>query len=229
MRAPDAGDSARFSSLLHASAFCRSDGVPPSAPALVTPAVSRLLGHIGLFMNEITYDDNVIAPLRFKYCPMCTSPLTREIIFDDNIPRVKCPNCGWIQLISNVVGVVVVAGNERGVVAIVPPNEDGVGLPAGLVEYGEDPETAAIRETFEETGLQVEIIDCLGWYFSNRKTWPGPLVQFIYEAKIIGGVLKGSQEGQARILPVEEFPVISSTRMGSQRAMQIYLSKLSGG
>ncbi len=160
---------------------------------------------------------------------MCTSPLTREVIFDDNIPRVKCPNCGWIQLISNVVGVVVVARNEKGIVAIVPPNEDGVGLPAGLVEYGEDPKVAAIRETFEETGLQVEIIDCLGWYFSNHKTWPGALIQFMYEAEIISGEVKGSQEGKAEIFSEKEFPVLSSTRTGSQKAMQAYVSKRHGG
>ena len=180
-------------------------------------------------MNEILYDDHVIAPLRFRYCLMCASPLTREVIFDDHIPRVKCPNCDWIQLISNVVGVVVVARNEQGIAAIQPPGEDGVGLPAGLVEYGEDPEEAAVRETFEETGLQVEIMDCLGWFFSNRTTWPGPLVQFMYEAKINDGEIKGSQEGKAELFPVEEFPAISSKRMGSQRAMQAYLSRTIGG
>jgi hypothetical protein len=40
MRAPDAGESARFMSLFPASAWFSSDGVPPSAPAQVTRAVS---------------------------------------------------------------------------------------------------------------------------------------------------------------------------------------------
>src|SRR5512138_2240983 len=122
---------------------------------------------------NLSYDENVIAPMRFQYCPMCTSPLTREVVFDDNISRVKYPHCGWIQLLSNVVGVVVIAKNENGIAAILPPDEDGVGLPAGLVEYGEDPEAAAVREVLEETGLVVEIIGCLGWYYANRTTWPG--------------------------------------------------------
>ncbi len=42
-RAPDAGESALFSGSFQASAFFHSDGVPPSAPALVTPAVRHLL------------------------------------------------------------------------------------------------------------------------------------------------------------------------------------------
>ena len=68
---------------------------------------------------NLSYPDSVIPPLRFQYCPICATGLTREVLFDDNIPRVKCPRCGWIQLLSNVVGVVVVARNEQGVAAIV--------------------------------------------------------------------------------------------------------------
>ncbi|HOE70174.1 MAG TPA: NUDIX domain-containing protein [Brevefilum sp.] len=176
----------------------------------------------------LTYADNVISSLRFQYCPMCTSPLVREVIFDDNIPRVKCPVCGWIQLSSNVISVAVVARNEQGIAAIYPPGEAGVGLPAGLVEYGEDPAESAIREVFEETGLEVKIIDCLGWIFVNRTSWPGPMIQILYEAEIIGGHIKGSDEGAARIIPLAEFPAISPSRTGSRKAMQAFLAKIGG-
>lgn len=179
--------------------------------------------------SELLYPENVIPPLRFQFCPMCTTQLTREVIFDDNIPRVKCPNCGWIQLLSNVVGVVTIAKNEQGIVAILPPDEDGIGFPAGLVEYGESPEEAAIREVYEETGLDVVIIDCLGWYFSDRTAWPGPLIQFMYEAKIVGGEPRGSDEGLARIFPEAEIPAISSRRTGSRKAMETYFSKINDG
>lgn len=177
---------------------------------------------------NLVYADNVIAPLRFQYCPMCTSPLAREVIFDDNIPRVRCPNCDWIQLSSNVVGVTVIAQNETGIAAILPPGEDGIGFPGGLVEYGEDPESAAVREVLEETGLEVEIVDCLGWYFANCTTWPGPLVQFMYEAKIVGGQVKGSSEGEAKVFAEAALPPISSRRAGSQRARQAYFLKRNG-
>jgi 8-oxo-dGTP diphosphatase len=126
------------------------------------------------------------------------------------------------------VGVVVVARNEQGIAAIVPPGETGVGLPAGLVEYGEDPAESAVREVFEETGLEAKIVDCLGWIFVNRTSWPGPMIQIMYEAEIIGGKLKGSDEGVAKMFPLHEFPKISSSRTGSQRAMQAYLTKVGG-
>jgi 8-oxo-dGTP pyrophosphatase MutT (NUDIX family) len=176
--------------------------------------------------SKLTYPENVIPPLRFQFCPMCTTPLTREVVFDDNIPRVKCSSCGWIQLSTNAVGVIVIATNEQGIVAILHPNEDGVSTPAGLVEYGESPETAAIREVYEETGLNVVIVDYLGWYFSNQTTWPGPVIQMMYEASVVGGKLRGSDEGEVKIFPHGEFPAISSSRTGSQRARQVYLSKV---
>ena len=177
---------------------------------------------------DLIYPETVITPLRFQFCPMCAARLTREVIFDDNLPRVKCPQCGWIQLLSNVVGVVVVARNEQGIAAILPPGEQGVALPAGLVEYGEDPAEAAVREVLEETGLEVRIVDCLGWVFANPSTWPGPIIQIMYEAEIIGGEVRGSSEGAARLFPVEEFPPICKYRTGSQKAMQSYLAKISG-
>ena len=178
---------------------------------------------------ELVYPENVIPPLRFQFCPMCAARLTREVIFDDNIPRIKCPACGWIQLSSNAVAVVVVARNEQGIAAIFPPGEPGVGLPAGLVEYGEDPAESALREVLEETGLEAKIVDCLGWIFINRTSWPGPMIQIMYEAEIIGGKVKGSDEGAAKIIPLGEFPTISPARTGSQKAMQAYLAKMGGG
>jgi ADP-ribose pyrophosphatase YjhB (NUDIX family) len=179
--------------------------------------------------SKLPYPDNVIPTLQFQFCPMCTTALVREVIFDDNIPRVKCPNCGWIQLLSNVVGVVTIAKSDQGIVAILPPNEDGIGFPAGLVEYGEHPEVAAVREVYEETGLEAVITDCLGWFFSDRITWPGPLVQFMYEARITGGELKGSDEGEARIFPEAELPAVSSYRTGSRKAIDAYISKVNKG
>jgi 8-oxo-dGTP pyrophosphatase MutT (NUDIX family) len=176
-------------------------------------------------MQPLQYPDDVIPILRFQYCPICATPLVREIIFDDNIPRVRCPSCDWIQLSSNVTGVNIIVKSEEGIVAIYPPNREGVGFPGGLVEYGEDPETAAIREVYEETGLEVVVVDCLGWYFLNRTTWPGPVIQFMYEAKVIGGTLRGSSEGEVKIIPEDNFPEIPAHHPVSQKTMEVYRAK----
>jgi len=175
---------------------------------------------------EISYPENMIPGLRFQFCPLCAEHLTREIIFDDNIPRIRCPKCGWIQLSTNAVGVVVVAKKGQEIAAILPPGETGIGLPAGVVEYGEDPAEAGIREVLEETGLEARIVDCLGWIFVKRASWPGPTIEILYEAEIVGGELKGSEEGAARMFAWNELPPISPIRIGSQKALEALRAKM---
>ena len=59
-------------------------------------------------------------------------------------------------------GVVIGPGNK---VVVVNQNGDSWSLPKGHLEENEDPEDAATREIFEESGIQdVKIIDKLGEY-----------------------------------------------------------------
>lgn len=53
--------------------------------------------------------------------------------------------------------------NPEGHLLLVRSADDGAwGIPGGLVEPFERPEEAAVRETWEETGLQVELQELLG-------------------------------------------------------------------
>ena len=100
-------------------------------------------------------------------------------------------------------------------------------LPGGHVEYGGSPAEAAVREAYEETGLIAEVVRCLGWYFAPRCDYPGPGVNFMYETRAVGGTLRDSAEGRARVFSPQEFPLISPNRQGSARAMRAYLGSLS--
>ena len=72
-------------------------------------------------------------------------------------------------------------------------------MPGGILDRGESFEQAAIRETKEETGLRVE----LGERFleENRE---GLGVHTYFTAKVTGGELNGSWEGNPRWIPVED-------------------------
>ena len=178
-------------------------------------------------MKEIhlSYPESVIPMHRFQYCPMCQAPLKREPVFDE-IPRIHCPECGWIQLVSDCVCVISVVKLNDGIVVLNPPDGLGAGLPGGIVEYGESPEIAAAREVFEETGLEVKIVQSLGWSFVQYKDFPGPTVYILFETEAVGGSLREGDEGPVRICNISEVPPFSPQRHGSFTAWTRYINNL---
>jgi 8-oxo-dGTP pyrophosphatase MutT (NUDIX family) len=69
-------------------------------------------------------------------------------------------------------------------------------LPGGLIEPGETPADGAVRETWEETGLLIDVTDILGVYGGNELIVDyvngdrASYVGIIFRGKIIGGALK---------------------------------------
>ncbi|HEY7257977.1 MAG TPA: NUDIX hydrolase [Gaiellales bacterium] len=58
------------------------------------------------------------------------------------------------------------------------------GLPGGEMALGESPGAAAIRETAEETGLEVELAQLVAVYFLRTER---PGLRFIFEGTIVRG------------------------------------------
>ena len=157
---------------------------------------------------------------------MCQAALTTGVVTDDGIERPLCPGCGWVHYPGNAMGVnVLIRVGDDGLVALLPPNEPEsapAALPSGHVEYGESPEEAAVREAREETGLIVEVVECLGWGFKRNPGYPGPMVHFVFEAKAVGGTLKSSEEGHVKVYGLHAFPPISPNRGGSLAAFALF-------
>ncbi|MBW6432406.1 NUDIX domain-containing protein [Actinoplanes hulinensis] len=70
---------------------------------------------------------------------------------------------------SIVPSVNVVAADERGRILLIHRTDnDNWALPGGAMDFGESLPEAAVRETFEETGIKVEITGLVGLYTDPR-------------------------------------------------------------
>ncbi|WP_407568855.1 NUDIX hydrolase [Deinococcus altitudinis] len=78
--------------------------------------------------------------------------------------------------------------NPAGQVLLVQQNYGGFawGAPGGVVEPGETPMQAAVREAAEETGLEVELTHLIGVYLLQGGGWPDILAH-VFTAEILSG------------------------------------------
>ncbi|MBR51709.1 MAG: NUDIX hydrolase [Gammaproteobacteria bacterium] len=97
-----------------------------------------------------------------KYCSNCgSSKIKFEIPDGDNIKRYCCPDCGTIFYTNPnmVVGALCLRKNKILMAKRnINPRKGLWTLPAGFMENGETLKDGGIRETFEETGSNIEII-----------------------------------------------------------------------
>ena len=125
----------------------------------------------------------------FLYCPACGEKLGKMRV--DGRSRNVCNTCGYIHYRNPTpASAVVLLQNEK--ILLVKrkfePKKGFWSLPAGFVEYDESPKQAAVRETKEETGLDVEIVSLVGVYagYDDPRVH---VVLIVYKAEKIRGVL----------------------------------------
>ena len=83
-------------------------------------------------------------------------------------------------------------------------------FPCGFVEAGESPQQAAVREAYEETGLEVETASLVGVYtrFPSVEYGLFTLVKTVYLCRVIGGKLRRSHEDLGlQYWRIEDVPV----------------------
>ena len=91
-------------------------------------------------------------------------------------------------------------------------DNNGWGFPGGAVELGETPEITAIRESKEETGLDVEVVKLIGVYTDFDVKYPnGDEAQSVciaYELRIIGGDLieNNGETRELKYFPLDGTP-----------------------
>ncbi len=144
--------------------------------------------------------------IKYTYCPVCREKLVNKQV--NSHERQTCPNCGFVffQNPKPTVGIYIV---ENGKVLLARRKNEpfknfwsGVG---GFVENGEAPHETAVRETREETGLEIEITNLIGM---GKDVYSGEhIIPIAFEAKIVGGQLKAQDDAvEVAWFPLGELP-----------------------
>jgi 8-oxo-dGTP diphosphatase len=142
-----------------------------------------------------------------RFCARCGGPMSLRSV--DHRERAVCDRCGAVAYRNPVpaAGVVIVE-NERVLMVRrkLDPRAGMWTLPAGFVEFDEHVTDCAIRETKEETNLDVELIRLFGAYMAmdDPRT---QVVLLLYLARRIGGELQpGDDASEARFFPLDGLP-----------------------
>ncbi len=98
-------------------------------------------------------------------------------------------------------------GPDRPIVLIERRNPPpGWALPGGFMDEGETIEQAAVREAFEETGLEVELDTLLGIYSRPDRDPRGQTVSVVFVARATGTPRGQDDALRARIFRLRELP-----------------------
>jgi ADP-ribose pyrophosphatase YjhB (NUDIX family) len=131
---------------------------------------------------------NLLTPDTIRFCPLCGAPLESRLLAPDRRPEMVCTGCGFVFFMNQkvVAGTVpLVDGRILLARRAIHPSHGKWTFPGGYVDWGETVEDAALRETWEETGLTVELGGLVGVYSYAT----APVVIVVYEARVLGGSL----------------------------------------
>ncbi len=131
-----------------------------------------------------------------QFCPRCGTALVQRMAAERMRP--VCPGCGFIFYLNPIVAAGTLVELEGRVALVqrgVEPGQNRWGLPAGYVEADETAEEAAVRETLEETHLEVEIEGLLDAFSYGQQQDRGVLL--VYAARPLRGTLEAGDDAIA--------------------------------
>ena len=131
--------------------------------------------------------------IEYRFCPRCGGDLEKQVIKATEPKRLVCQNCSFIFYQDPKVVAGTIFTLAGGIVLLKRGVEPAMGkwvFPGGYVDRGESVHAAAVRETKEESRLDVKIISLLNVYSYEGS----PTIIVVYAAEIVGGELAAADE-----------------------------------
>jgi len=166
--------------------------------------------------------------LEYRFCPRCGGRLEARKIKAIEPERLVCRKCSFIFYLDPKVVAGTVFSVENRVVLLRRGVEPALGrwvFPGGYVDRGESVQDAALRETKEESNLDVRLRALLGVYSYPRS----PNVIVVYAAEVLGGELRaGDETVEAQAFETSRIPwdelAFPSTKDALSDYLRLYLA-----
>jgi ADP-ribose pyrophosphatase YjhB (NUDIX family) len=136
-----------------------------------------------------------------NFCSRCGGALRFGYIDGEGRERLACEKCGFIAYVNPRLVVSTIPVTDDGRIVLlrrgIEPGKGWWAQPGGFLEVDETVTEAAIRETFEETGLVVKPGEMIGLYTRLEAA----VVVIAFEASVVGGEFRTNPEA----LEIEAF------------------------
>lgn len=153
-----------------------------------------------------------------NYCQVCGHPLEDRFIHGKT--RRACPSCGFVHYENPKVAVAAFVESEGRVLLVhrcFNPERGKWALPAGFVDYGEDPVQAVTREVKEETGLDIAVTDLLE--VTTNSDQLGASIVICYTATVTGGTAHAHDDADAILWLAPDDPLPDLAFESTRRAV----------
>lgn len=129
-----------------------------------------------------------------NFCSRCGSPLRFGSLPGEDRQRLACAECGHVAYVNPRLVVTTLPITDAGEIILIrrgiEPGRGSWAQPGGFLEVDETVNQAAIRETWEETGLYVEPGEIVGLYTRLEAM----VVTIVFEARVVGGTATPTPE-----------------------------------
>jgi len=129
----------------------------------------------------------------YRFCPHCGATLELRVVKAGEFERLACSACDFVWFVDPKIAAGCIVETPAGIVLLRRGIEPAYGkwvFPGGYVDRGERVEDAAVRETREESCLEVRITSLLNVYsYSGR-----PVIVVVFTGEHVGGTLTAADE-----------------------------------